>query len=158
METSKKEKVLIFITVVLVIILGIGFYYDRTSALLDRTNAVPISSDPNLKLEKINKAGFLFARSAYEAKFQITNNDYQNYINVLSIRYGGGGGYCGLEGYNQYAEKALTKASLKPQPKNDSVIWILGSKLGNDTEQNVVYIIDQEADGKSYLFVYYSRK
>lgn len=158
MEMKKRETILIVVTVILVIILGIGFYYDRTSALLDRTNAVPISSDPNLQLEKINKAGFLFARSAYEAKFKITNNDYENYINVLSIGYGGGGGYCGLDGYNQFAEKALAKASLKPQPKSDAVIWILGSKLGNDTEQNVVYIIDQEADGKSYLFVYYSRK
>lgn len=157
MKFTKKEGILIFVTVVLVIVMGIGFYYDRTSALLDRTNAVPIASDPNLQLEKINKAGFLFARQYYEARFRIADNDYENYINVLSIAYGGGGGYCNLEGYKDFAAKALPKSSLKPDPKSDSIIWIMGSKLGKDTEQNVVYIIDQENMG-TYLYVYYSRK
>ena len=46
---KKREMILIVITVILVIILGIGFYYDRNSALLDRTNALAVSQDPNLK-------------------------------------------------------------------------------------------------------------
>lgn len=157
MGLKKKEIVLIFITVILVIVMGVGFYYDRSSALIARTNAVPIAEDPNLRLEKINKAGFLFMRQYYEAKFRIMNNDLENYINVLSIGYGGGGGYCGIDGYNQYAEQALTKASIKPQPKSGAIIWIMGSKLGKDTEKNVVYIIDEEPDGNAYLYVYYSR-
>ena len=50
MQLKKKEMVLIVITVILVIILCIGFYYDRNSALLDRTNVLAVSQDPNVKL------------------------------------------------------------------------------------------------------------
>jgi hypothetical protein len=158
MELKKRELILIIITVILVIVLGVGFYYDRTGALLDRTNAIEISQDPNLKLEKINKVGFLFARQSYEARFRIVNNKWDSYYNVISTAYGGGGGFCGIEGYKQYEEQALSKNSIKPNPKSDALIWILGSKLGKDTNKNIVYIIDQENDGNSYLYVYYSRK
>ena len=155
---NKREFILIIITVILVIVLGIGFYYDRTSALLDRTNAVKFSQDQNLELQKINKVGFLFARSSYEAKFKIKNIDWGSYVDLLSKAYGGGGGFCGIDGYKQYEESALSKVSLKPQPKSDALVWILGSKLGNNTEKSVVYIIDEEVDGNAYLYVYYSRK
>ena len=158
MGLKKRELILIAVTVILVIVLGIGFYYDRTSALLDRTNALELSQDPNLKLEKINKVGFLFARQSYEARFRIVNNKWETYYTVISSAYGGGGGFCKIDGYKQYEEQALSKATIKPQPKSDAVIWIMGSKLGKDTDQGIVYIIDQEADGNSYLYLYYSRK
>lgn len=158
MHLKDKEKILIAITLILVIIMGVGFYYDRTSALLDRTNALEISHDDNLQLVKINKVGFLYARRSYEAKFKIVKNNWEDYFSIISTAYGGGGGFCTIEGYKQFEEQALSKTSLKPNPKDDAVIWIMGSKLGNDTEKSVVYIIDQEADGNSYLYVYYSRK
>ena len=157
MELNKKEKILIFITIVLVLILAFGFYYDRSSALIDRTNAVKFSQDANLKLEKINKTGFLFVRQSYEAKFRIVNNQWQDYFGLISKAYGGGGGLCAIEGYKEFESQALTKNTLKPQPKADAVIWIMGSKLGNNTTKNVVYVIDTEADGNSYLYIYYSR-
>ena len=157
MEIKKKDKVLIAITVIVVIRLGIGFYYDRNSALLDRTNAVNISQDSNLKLLKINKVGFLFARQSYEARFRIVDNNWEKYFDSFSTAYGGGGGICGIEGYKQFESQTLTKNALVPKPKADAIIWILGSKLGKDTEKNVVYIIDQEGDGNAYLYIYYSR-
>ena len=158
MQLKKKEMVLIVITVILVIILCIGFYYDRNSALLDRTNVLAVSQDPNVKLEKMNKAGFLFARQYYEVRFRIVNNDWEGYYKVFSTAYAAGGGFCGIDGYKQYEQQALTKATIKPNPKADATIWIMGSKLGDKTSENVVYIIDQEADGNAYLYIYYSRK
>ena len=157
MEITKKEAILIVITIILVIILGIGFYYDRSSALIDRTNRVAFSQDQNLRLEKINKAGFLYMRQSYEAKFRILDNQWENYFEIISNAYGGGGGLCALEGYKQFESQTLTKNTLKPAPKSDALIWILGSKLGSDTAQNVVYVIDTEVDGNSYLYIYYSR-
>ena len=157
MEITKKESILIVVTIILVIILGIGFYYDRSSALIDRTNAVAFSKDSNLKLEKINKAGFLFARQSYEARFRIVDNNWDNYFGIISKAYGGGGGLCGIEGYKQFESQALTKSTIKPQPKADAVIWILGTPIDNKTKQNVVYITDTEGDGNSYLYIYYSR-
>jgi len=158
MEFKKREVILIAVTVILVIILGIGFYYDRNEALIDRTNLVKITEDSNLKLEKINKAGFLFARQYYEARFRIVDNQWERYFQSIGAAYGGGGGICGMEGYRQFEAQALAKSSLKPQPKADGLIWILGSTLGSDTAQNVVYVIAEEVDGNAYLYIYYSRK
>ena len=158
MEFKKREVILIAVTVILVIVMGIGFYYDRNSALIDRTNLVNFSEDPNLKLEKMNKAGFLFARQYYEARFRIQDNQWENYFQTIGAAYGGGGGICGVDGYKQFEAQALTKSSLKPNPKSDGLIWILGSTLGSDTAQNVVYVIAEEVDGNAYLYIYYSRK
>lgn len=157
MEITKKEKILIVITVILVIILGFGFYYDRSSALVDRTNRVAFSQDENLKLVKINKVGFLFARQSYEAKFRIVNNNWQDYFASISTAYGGGGGLCKIAGYKEFESQALSKNTMKPKPKDDATIWILGTTLGSNTKQNVVYVIDTEVDGNSYLYIYYSR-
>ena len=158
MELKKREVFLIAVTVVLVIVLGIGFYYDRSSALIDRTNLIKFSQDPNLKLEKINKAGFLFSRQYYEAKFKIQDQQWDKYFDVISNAYGGGGGVTNIDGYKAFEESVLQKASLKANPKSDGVIWILGSTLGSDTTMNVVYVIAEEVDGNPYLYIYYSRK
>lgn len=158
MELKKRELFLIAVTVILVIILGIGFYYDRSSALIDRTNRVEFSKDPNLKLEKINKAGFLFDRQYYEAKFRIQDNQWEKYFNVIGNAYGVGGGITNLEGYKAFETSVLQKASLKPNPKSDGTIWIFGTTLGSNTTMNVVYVIAEEVDGNSYLYIYYSRK
>ena len=158
MELKKREIFLIAVTVILVIVMGIGFYYDRSSALIDRTNMIKFSQDPNLKLEKINKTGFLFARQYYEARFKILDKNWDKYFDVISNAYGGGGGVTDLEGYKAFDEAVLQKASIKPNPKSDGLIWILGSTLGSDTTMNVVYVIAEEADGNPYLYIYYSRK
>ena len=158
MEITKKEKYLIVITVILVLILAFGFYYDRNSALIDRTNHIAFSKDANLKLEKINKAGFLYARQSYEAKFRILDNNWENYFNAISKEYGAGGGLCGIDGYKLFETEALSKNTIKPQPKADAMVWILGVPIDNKTKQNVVYITDTEGDGNSYLYIYYSRK
>lgn len=157
MEISKKEKILIAVTVILVIVLGVGFYYDRNSALIDRTNRVAISKDANLRLEKINKAGFLYMRQSYEAKFRIMDNNWDYYFAAISAAYGAGGGVCGIDGYKEYESQALTKNTIKPQPKADAAIWIMGAPIDNKTKQNVVYILDTEGDGNAYLYIYYSR-
>lgn len=157
MEISKKEVILIVITVALVIVLGIGFYYDRSGALIDRTNRIAFSKDANLRLEKINKAGLLFMRQNYEAKYRILDNKWDAYFQSISTAYGAGGGLCGIEGYKEYESQALTKNTIKPKPKADATIWIMGAPVSNNTKQKVVYIIDTEGDGNAYLYIYYSR-
>lgn len=158
MELKKRELILIVVTVILVIVLGVGFYYDRNSALIARTNLIDFSQDPNLELVKMNKVGFLFARQYYEARIKIKDKDWEKYFELISSAYGGGGGICGIDGYKQFEASALQKASIKPNPKSDGLIWILGSTLGSDTTMNVVYVIAEENDGNPYLYIYYSRK
>ena len=55
---SKKDLILVVVTVIMVIILVVGFIYDRNSALLERTNYFAITDDQNLELVKMNKVWF----------------------------------------------------------------------------------------------------
>ena len=158
LNLKKREVILIAVTVILVIVMGIGFYYDRNSALIDRTNLIKFSEDPNLKLEKMNKVGFLFARQYYEARFRIVDNNWEPYFKLISQAYGGGGGITGIDGYRQFEKNALQKANIKPNPKDGGLVWIFGSTLGSDTTMNVVYVVAEEPDGSPYLYIYYSRK
>ena len=58
MKISKKDIVLIVITVIMLGVLIGGFIYDRTPALLDRTNYFLISEDDNLRVSQIEKLKF----------------------------------------------------------------------------------------------------
>ena len=198
MKVSRKDIVLIVITVIMLGILVGGFIYDRTPALLDRTNFFNISGDDNLKVSDITKYGFMYNRVAYEAKIEIVDGYWEKYYLILSNTYENEGQYMNFMEFNKYSGQNLSNVSIKPQPSNDSVVWLMGTKLevdntelykayGNSkaTEQTnptlnlggetslstsvttvaedsyrgatVVYVIDQESDGKSYLYIYYSK-
>ena len=49
-QLSRKDVVLIVVTVILFLIMVGGFIYDSNGALLDRTNLIPISKDENLDI------------------------------------------------------------------------------------------------------------
>lgn len=155
---SKKDIILIIVTVIMVIVLIIGFIYDRNSALLDRTNKVAISSDENLEVVTMNKVGFLYARAAYEAKVRIKDGRADNYIIQIATIYGGAGEMFDYNGYKQYEADVLGNVTVKPNPREDSFIWVLGAPVNDNTSETVVYIVTQEGNGDSYIYLYYSRK
>ena len=90
-QLSRKDVVLIVVTVILFLIMVGGFIYDNNGALLDRTNLIPISKDENLEVVKMEKVGFLYSRSAYEAKIRIKDGMWQQYIDVIYTYYEGSG-------------------------------------------------------------------
>ena len=155
---SKKDIILVIITVILVIVLIVGFVYDRNSALLDRTNKLAISSDENLEVVSMNKVGFLYMRAAYEATLKIKDGKADSYIIKLATLYGGTGEMFDINGYRQYEADVLTGVTIKPNPREDSFIWVLGAPVNENTEETVVYIVTQEGDGDSFIYLYYSRK
>ena len=155
---SKKDIILVIVTVILVIVLIIGFIYDRNSALLQRTNLYDVSQDENLELVKMNKVGFLYARAAYEAKMKIKNGQADDYIISLATVYGGKGQIFDYSQYKQYETEVLTNVSIKPNPRQDSFIWALGSPIKENSSENIVYIISLEGEGEAYIYLYYSRK
>ena len=155
---SKKDVILVIVTVILVIVLIVGFIYDRNSALLDRTKRVAISSDENLEVVSMNKVGFLYMRAAYEAKVRIKDGRADNYIIQIASIYGGAGEMFDYNGYKQYETDALNSVSIKPNPRQDSFIWVLGVPLSDKTSENIVYIVTQEGNGDSFIYLYYSRK
>ena len=154
----KKDTILIIVTVIMVIVLVIGFIYDRNSALLDRTNRLDITGDENLELVKINKVGFLYARAAYEAKVKIKNGAGDDYIIKIASLYGGAGRIFDYSQYKAYEAYVLASQSIKPNPREDSFIWVLGVPLKENTSENIVYIISLEGNDEAYIYLYYSRR
>ena len=155
---GKKDIILLAVTVILVIVLIVGFIYDRNSALLQRTNLYDVSVDENLEVVKMNKVGFLYARAAYEAKLKIKNGNAQDYIITLASVYGGLGQMFDYDQYKQYEADVLTNVSIKPNPMQDSFVWVLGAPLKENSTENIVYIISIESEDEAYMYLYYSRK
>ena len=197
MKVSKKDIILIVVTVIMLGVLVGGFIYDRTPALLDRTNCFLISEDENLNVVNIEKHGFLYNRVAYEAKIEILDGYWETYYFALANLYENQGQLMDFKEFQNYSEENLNKVSIRPHPSNDATVWLMGTKLEADknsykilnngqssgqtapvldlsggktaaTEVTTVadssyegaaavYIIDQESDGKAYLYIYYSK-
>ena len=155
---KKSDIILIIITVILVIVLAVGFVYDRNTALIERTNHVAIVGDENLEIVKMNKVGFLYMRAAYEAKIRIKDGEADNYIIRIAQTYGGAGEMFDYTQYKQYEADALNGVTIKPNPREDSFIWVLGVRLEENSNKNVVYIVTLEGEGEAYLYLYYSRR
>ena len=159
---SKKDIILVVISVILVFVLIGGFIYDRNEALLDRTNRFAVSADDNLEIVKVNKVGFLYARAYYEAKLHVKNSNYDTwsqYLLRIAQTYGGEGQLFDYAQYKQYEADCLDTASLKPEPREDSLVWVLGVPLSATTSENMVYILSVEGDdAQVYIYMYYSRK
>ena len=106
----------------------------------------------------MNKVGFLYMRAAYEAKVRIKDGRADNYIIQIATIYGGAGEMFDINGYKQYEADVLGNVTIKPNPREDSFIWVLGTPVNDKTDETVVYIVTQEGDGDSFIYLYYSRK
>lgn len=155
---KKSDIVLVIVTIILVIVLVGGFIYDRNEALLDRTGYFPISSDDNLKIVKVEKAGFLYMRAYYEAKVQILDKDADKYIIGIATTYESEGQIFDYSQYKEYESQVLDKVTVKPNPREDSFIWVLAVPLEEKSNKSIVYIVSVEGTGDAYIYMYYSRK
>lgn len=158
MDKKKTDLILIVITVILVGVLIGGFIYDRNSALLARTNFFAINEDPNLELVKMEKAGFLYMRAGYQAKLQIKNGAADDYIIKIAETYGGMGQMFDYTQYKGYESDALNNVSIRPDPRTDSFVWVLGVPLSATSTENIVYVVSVEGEGEAYIYLYYSRR
>ena len=158
MDKKKTDLILIVITIILVGVLIGGFIYDRNSALLARTNYFAINEDPNLELVKMEKAGFLYMRAGYQAKLQIKNGAADDYIIKIAETYGGMGQMFDYTQYKGYEADVLNNVSIRPDPRTDSFVWVLGVPLSATSTENIVYIVTVEGEGEAYIYLYYSRR
>ncbi len=158
MDKKKTDLILIVITVILVGVLIGGFIYDRNSALLARTNYFAINEDPNLELVKMEKAGFLYMRAGYQAKLQIKNGAADEYIIKIAETYGGMGQMFDYTQYKDYEADVLNNVSIRPDPRTDSFVWVLGVPLSATSTENIVYVVSVEGEGEAYIYLYYSRR
>ena len=152
---STRDKVMIAITVLLVGIMVAGFIYDRTPALIDRTNPYAFSDDKNLKVIATEKKGIIFKRVYYEVKMEILDGSWETYFTMFGDEFGAPGTLMSEAEYKNYEKISLAKASLKPVPEANGVVWLTGMEY---EDYSLVYITDRESDGRAYFYIYYSRK
>ncbi|MCQ2532185.1 MAG: hypothetical protein MJ093_05710 [Saccharofermentans sp.] len=151
---KKNEVILVIVTVILVVIIGIGFIFDKNEKVIKRT--VGIEMTDNMKVVSMEKRGFLLYRTGYTAKIQI---DYDNDPDILyaafTNMYGTKGLFLSYEEYTKFASEVLDGETIKPNPLVDSLIFVLGVEDNNQYE--VVYIMATEAEGEAYLYIYFAR-
>ncbi len=152
---SKRDIIMIAITVILVGVMVAGFIYDRTPALIDRTNPYAFSEDKNLKTIATEKKGIMFKRVYYEVKMQILDGYWEQYYTKFDEEYNAPGTLMSNEEFDEYSKTAFKNAGLKPVPASDSIVWLSGIEY---EAYSLMYVTDTEADGNTYFYIYYARK
>lgn len=151
---KKNEFILIIVAVILVIVLGIGFYMDNNKKLIKRTIDLEVTED--MEIISMEKRGFLLYRTGYSAKIKIDyDNDPELLFNAFKDTYHTEGLFLTYDEYIKFAGEVLDKERIKPTPLQDSLVYVLGVEDMN--KQEVVYILDTEGAESAYLYIYFAR-
>ncbi len=154
---KKKDKILVAVTVIMVLILIVCFYFDRSSALLSRTLAYDLPSD--VKLVDIDKHGFLFYRVAYEAKFEIDPENPEELLQCFVQGYEDSGRMLSQEEFDTMTEAMYVNyydyVNLKPNPAPGSHVWF--QEADTPDGHHVMHFMDVEEGEQAYLYIYYVR-
>lgn len=151
---SKKDKSLIVVTILLVIVLIFGFVYDRKTALIARTTPFDIESGAIVAIEK---QGMLFYRRGYQAKIQINQNLADYFVLQLADYYGYGGYVISGQEYLEELYEDMKNEAIYPVPLYDSSVWIQSMNDPNEPDVQLTYIIDYELGDKMYMYIYFNR-
>jgi len=156
-NVNKKEKILVAVTVVMLVILVVCAFYDRTPALMSRTLAYELPEDT--KVVDIDKHGFLFYRVAYEAKVEIDPNNPEEILTCFVQAYGDSGRMLTMEEFTTMTdymyENFYSYTSLHPTPSAGSYIWM--QEADTEDGHHVLHFIDIEDEDHAYLYIYYVR-
>ncbi|MCQ2529522.1 MAG: hypothetical protein MJ108_10465 [Saccharofermentans sp.] len=151
---KKNEFILLVITVILVIVIGIGFIRDDNKSLIDRTIGLEVTDD--MRIDAMEKRGFLLYRSSYTAKIALSEEyDPQVLIDAFGATYEATGEYLSSDEFSQFKTQVLDNEKIVPNPVSGAYTYVLGVK--DDKNNEVVYIIDLETGDKAYLYIYFYR-
>lgn len=154
---KKKEKILVAVTVIMLVILAVCVVYDRTPALMSRTLAYDLPEDT--KVVDIDKHGFLFYRVAYEAKVEIDPNNPEEILTCFVQGYGDSGRMLSHEEFTTMTdymyENFYSYTNLHPTPSEGSYIWM--QEADTEDGHHVLHFIDIEDEDHAYLYIYYVR-
>ncbi len=154
---AKKDKILIAVTVIMLVILAVCFVYDRTPALMSRTLAYDLPEDT--KVVDIDKHGFLFYRVAYEAKVEIDPENPEEILTCFVQGYGDSGRMLSMEEFTTMTdymfENFYSYTTMHPTPSEGSYIWM--HEADTEDGHHVLHFIDIEEGDHAYLYIYYVR-
>lgn len=159
MESNKREKTMVTVTIALVIVLIISFIYDRNGAVLKRTLAYELPDDA--KIVEMNKYGFSFYRVGYEAKILVNADNPEEILQCFVDGYDfsgsmmSGSEYADLQNLIFAEDGELSFAKIKPEPAPGSGVWMC--EVVTQDDHTIVQLLDIEAGDNSYLYIYYIR-
>ena len=164
---KRKEVVLIAITVVLLIVMIVGFVRDRNEAVLKRT--LPFEYTDDMEVVEMEKKGMLLARTSYEAKIRVECDDIYELFEMIWDAAGVAvenpeDNYIEADEYERFKATVLRDSDIVPEPDPDTRVWAFGFEDGGHDYYCVVDIegssIGAEGNvegGEIYLYVYYTR-
>ena len=154
---AKKEKILVTSTVIMLALLAVCAFYDRTSALMQRTLNYALPDDT--RIVDVDKHGFLFYRVAYEVKVEIDPNNPEEVLACFVEGYGDSGRMLTHEEFTTMTDYMFDNfysyTKMHPQPAAGSYVWM--HEADTEDGHHVLHFIDVEADGSAYLYIYYVR-
>lgn len=151
---TKKELTLVVVTILMVILLVVGFIYDRTPALIERTTPINLS---DADIREANKVGMMFYRRSYQVKIKIDMDSANHLIEDLTAYYGYGGYVLTSEDYMTQLYNDMQNEPIHPYPGNMTSVWVLSMNDPQKNNYQLTYIIDYENDDSMYLFIYFNR-
>ena len=153
MNMTKRVLVLI-ITFVLVVGFTIGcFIYDDNERLIARTTGLRLGE--GVEVVAMDKHGFPFRRSAYEAKISIPHDNPMMVCDALYEIYGENGGFYTYAEFYALCKEVFDDVKLRPIAENGTNVWALGVQY--DDKENIFFIVVSQDPEHAYLYIYYSR-
>ena len=149
---SKKDKILIVITIILVAVLIGGFVWDYNGFLLKRTLKIEITDD--MDVISMNKAGTLFYRKAYEARIKLPREKAEDELNLIIQTYGADPEIMSDVDFAHFADESFKSELLKPQPVSGTEVAVVKATDGDDL---VTFMMDVENELDAFIYVYYYR-
>lgn len=149
---SKKDKILIVITIILVAVLIGGFVWDYNGFLLKRTLKIEITDD--MDVISMNKAGTLFYRKAYEARIKLPREKAEDELNLIIQTYGADPEIMSDVDFAHFADESFKSELLKPQPVSGTEVAVVKATDGDDL---VTFMMDVENESDAFIYVYYYR-
>lgn len=150
---SKKDTILIIVTIVLVFALVVGFIVDRNTAVFDRTLKIERTED--MKILHMYKSGTMFYRTSYQAQVQIPSNQVGDMLNVIMEGYGFDAEIYSYDQYVSNFTKVFSGITLEPKPMEGSQVAVL---RGEDEEgAKVTFVLSVESQSVAFIYIYYER-
>lgn len=151
---SRKDFTLILVTIFMVILLIVGFIYDRTPALIERTTPIDMT---DAKIVESNKVGMIFYRRSYQVKIKINEAIANELLEDLAAYYNYGGYVLTNEDYQAQLYEDMSTERIHPYPGNLTSVWVLSMNDPEKPNYQLTYIVDYENDDCMYLYIYFNR-
>lgn len=152
MDSAKKDKILVVVTIVLLLVLAASFVWDRNTFVLQRTLKIEMTDD--MELISMSKYGVMFYRKAYQARIRIDRDIAEQKLDMIVNTYGTDPEIMDYDSYKEFADKTFQKEILRPAPLVGTEVAVIKAL---DGEHQVTFMIDVENDTDAFIYVYYHR-